>query len=68
MSRVAGLYMKSSKFWFSCLALTSLIVVSVDIHGRELVSDEKFSTADDYAIADGCAHLAEQAKGATFVC
>lgn len=59
--------MKSSKFWFSRLALTLLIVASLDVHGQTPTSDIKFRTAESYALADGCEYLAEQAQGATFV-
>lgn len=59
--------MKNATFWFSLLVLTSLIVASLDIHAQAPTSDKKNTTVDDYAIADGCEYLADQAQGATFV-
>lgn len=67
MPGIASIFVKSPKFWFSRLALISLIVVSLDIHGRAQASDKEFRTTEGYAIANGCEYLAEQAKGATFV-
>ncbi|QIB65716.1 penicillin-binding transpeptidase domain-containing protein [Kineobactrum salinum] len=59
--------MKNGKFWFSRLVLTSLIMVSLDIHAQTSRFDKQGTTVDDYAIADGCEYLADQAQGATFV-
>lgn len=59
--------MKNAKLWFSGLVLISLIVASLDIHAQTSTSDKKNTTVDDYAIANGCEYLADQAQGATFV-
>ncbi|MGQ9426657.1 penicillin-binding transpeptidase domain-containing protein [Gilvimarinus sp. F26214L] len=58
--------MRTSKLWFSGLALGSLVMASSGIQAEPPTRENSFASSEAYTVADGCDYLADQAPGATF--